>query len=97
MGCYINPPDQSKEAFLNAHGLPQTDHTEFLDWERVPTGMLPVVWVHNGYMTAAVICYKPSELEEIMNDLGGRPYQMYYVEIEALKAVSPLESYLARL
>ena len=89
MGSYVNPPDQTKEDFLRTHGSPLEQPPT---WEEVPVGMLPVCWVHNGYMTAAGIAYCPQELEEFINDMGGRPYKWFIVPTKLLVKVSNLKT-----
>lgn len=106
MGCYINPggwgehkPSRpqwiSKEEFLGEFGIQSLNLEEFADPLNCPAGMLPVVWVDNGRMTAAGIAYSPSELAEFLYP-DARPKRYFYVEVETLKEVSPLEDYLKR-
>ena len=106
MGCYINPginPPEAvpfppsaqgaKEAWLQRHAtrLPAAPV-----WGAQPDGSLPVCWVDNGRFTAAIVCYKPSELDEVKADIGPRPFRWYFAPVAELLKVSPLAEYLAR-
>lgn len=94
MGCYINPQNETKEEFLRTNGLPPDSFEQFKDWNERPKGMLPVVLVDNGWMTAAAIAYKPTELKAFTYP-DPRPKQYYYVSIDKLKEVTDLERYFA--
>ena len=57
MGYYINPSNESKEAFLMREG-------EATDGPTYPTAThLPVCWVDNGAFTAAGIGFSSAEVE----------------------------------
>jgi hypothetical protein len=57
MGCYINPPTCTKEAYLEQHGtLVSVDTYCYFKFDGEA---LPVCLVDNGYFTAAAIAYNP--------------------------------------
>ena len=61
MGYYINPPGETKEEWLNNHGLEVTG--DDVTWGRLPD-MILVCLVDNGPFTAAGICYSEVEFDE---------------------------------
>jgi len=82
MGYYINPPDMTKEQFLEKHGQPLSNPAEF----DFAGDALPVCLVDNTAMgfTAAGICYDPRERDVfILPD--GRPKKWFSVSKELLK------------
>ena len=93
MGCCVNPSDQSKEAWLFAHG-------ELVDqpkaFDTVPEGMLPVCLVDNGIFSAAAVAFDADEFKSFTDKTDRRPKLWYQVETDALFEVSPLERYLNR-
>lgn len=90
MGCYVNPSDMTKEAWLTLHGTPSTPS---LQWTDIPAGMLPVILVDNGMFRAAAVAYKPSELKEFLDPVDSRPKQVYLCLIDDLLKVSDLKNY----
>lgn len=82
MGYYINPPDMSKEQFLEVHGKPLPDPAGF----DFATDNLPVCLVDNialGF-TAAGICYNARERDVFISP-DGRPKKWFTVSRELLK------------
>lgn len=75
MGYYINPPDMSKEAFLEAKGirLPQAPEKAIED------DLVAVCLVDNFAFTAAAIAYDDSELA-VFKTPDGRSKKWYLVE-----------------
>ena len=51
MGCYVNPKNESKEAWLEKHGtvIPISIDTSYNDY--CEDGCLPVILVDNGFFT----------------------------------------------
>jgi len=94
MGYYVNPSNESKESFLMHSGTRIPSSTA---WADVPKGSLPVVWVDNGFMTAAGICYDESEFKQFLDPSDERPKKIYTVEIEKLLIVSDLPAQMATL
>lgn len=81
MGYYINPPDMSKEEFLQQHGTPISP----ADVKNHYTGdNLPVCLVNNGAFTAAGIAFDPHEADAFLYP-DGRPKRWYTVSKEVLK------------
>lgn len=81
MGYYINPPDQTKEQWLQANGI-QQDSVPSLD----PTGVnVPVCLMDNGPFTAAVVAYDQSEIDAFSDPSDDRPKVWFLVP--ALKIV----------
>lgn len=85
MTTYINPPGETKEDFLArcAKEVPG------LSWDDVPEGFAPVVWVNNGWMTAAGVCGNRQEFEAFLDPNDRRPKRTYLVEKSALEGVCP--------
>ena len=78
MGYYINPPGQTKEQWLKAHGRLITE-TEARSL-RAMDEYLIVCLVDNGWMTAAGICYDDHERDMFMlpdTDGPQRPRKWY--------------------
>lgn len=86
MGCYINPKDKSKEAFLILNGTPTLEPCEITETE------LPVCLVDNGLFTAAGIAYDEDEVDAFLHP-DPRPKRWYRVSRELLRTVSDLASY----
>ena len=93
MGCYVNPPSETKESFLEREGK-RVEPINALSWEDVPEGMLPVVLINNGPFTAAGVAYKRSELVEFTDPRDYRPKKVYLVPIDKLSEVSDIDIYL---
>lgn len=93
MGCYVNPSDQSKESWLFELGI-LTDQPKSFDV--TPDGMLPVCLVDNGPFTAAAVAFDASEFKEFIDPTDTRAKLWYWVKIEDLRKVSPLERYLGK-
>lgn len=93
MGCYINPANESKEDFLEREGmrLPKAPK-----WGTIPDGFLPVCLVLNSRFTAAGIAYSENELRVFANPKDSRIKFWYFVPIEKLRDVSPIDEYLER-
>jgi hypothetical protein len=90
MGCYINPPDTTKEQWLERHGVRLDTAPQWCD---VPGGCLAVCLVSNGYFSAAAVCHDPRELETFKDPRDLRPKSWFMVEIAELATVSPIKEY----
>ena len=90
MGAYINPENETKESFLDREG----SEVSKLSWENKPVGTLPVVLMDNFIFTAAGIAYSKEELKVFTDPYDYRTKRYYYVDIEKLKTVSDVSSYL---
>jgi hypothetical protein len=89
MRIYVNPPGESKEAFLQREGV----QCKVLHWQFVPKGKLPVVLVDNPAFSAAGIAYTESALEEFTRESDTRPKRYYLVPIASLlDTVLPAEA-----
>ena len=91
MGCYINPPDMTKEAWLEKYGTkvePTAGCTKAKDlWAIKPEGTLPVILVNNlslGF-TAAGVIYDEKEGARFLDRPDDRPKVVYFCKIEDLK------------
>ena len=81
MGFYVNPRNETKEAFLQREGIsaPVSPKTT---WASVPKGFLPVALINNGFFTAAGIAYCEKELDAFTDLTDTRPRQLFMVKIE---------------
>ncbi len=86
MGYYINPENESKEAFLARHGQSITPE-DFLELEFCGLYQLVVALVDNGWFSAAIICFSKEELEHVqrMTLTDKRPLKFYIVKKEHLE------------
>jgi len=94
MGCYINPPDMSKEDWLHEHAEMTEGQLFPPVWDEIPEGHLPVCLVLNAEFTAAAVGYDEQENEAFSyteSDL--RPRIWFTAPIEALLEVSDLEKW----
>lgn len=87
MGYYINPKDQTKEAFLLEQGHPVSEAA--LARYTFDEDTLPVCWVQNPGMTAAGIAYNQEELNRFLMGVGNRKFQWYLVPRSALAPYLP--------
>ena len=83
MGAYINPPDESKEDFLEREGADLFP----VAFKSVPEGHHAVCLMDNGLFTAAGIAFDEREFNEFAREDGRRKY-WFTVPIEKLQAVS---------
>ena len=83
MGVYINPPSETKEAFLTREGLPITT-SAVRQWDFSKRDCLPVALVNNGPFTAAGVAYDHREAEEFTRPSDPRPRAYFAVPIEVL-------------
>lgn len=84
MGYYVNPPEETKEEWLNKHGKVITA-VEAREVFSNNSDYLPVVLVDNFMFTAAAIAYSPQELEEFLREDDIRPRKIYLVSREDLR------------
>lgn len=92
MGCYINPPDMSKELWLVLHSeetLPAGEPGPI-----TPTHV-PVCWVDNGDFSAAAVAYSPAEVERFSHPSPDdhRLRGWFQVPRAAVRTVSNLAEY----
>lgn len=87
MGCYINPPNKSKEAFLKEHGVRTNGPCEITETH------LPVVWVDNGPFSAAGVAYSKDEADAFNSPADNREKIWFKVSRELLRTVSDLSRY----
>lgn len=85
MGYYVNPPSETKEAFLDRVGK-KLDSP--MKWEDIPEGYLPVRLINNDWMAAAAIGYSKAEYVYFQDPSGTRPKTDYLVKIEDLIPVA---------
>jgi hypothetical protein len=84
MGYYINPPDLTKEAWLQEYGQVTTTPA----WP-APVDTVMVCLVDNGPFTAAAIAYCEEEFNEFSAPSDPRPRIWYYVPIDDIVRVEP--------
>ncbi|KKK56068.1 hypothetical protein LCGC14_3068240 [marine sediment metagenome] len=96
MRYYINPSGETKEAWLNNHGLevfyPAWDllTTNFPGLMKHPEGRgMYVCLVDNGPFTAAAICYTEQEFDEFNDPSDPRPQTWYVVPRKDIIDVCP--------
>lgn len=87
MGCYVNPPTQSKEAWLKQNGVKTDGPCAITESE------LPVVLVDNGMFTAAGVAFDAHELRAFTYPDDLRFKEWYKVPREKLREVSDLVNY----
>lgn len=92
MGAYINPPNETKDEFLQREGTrifyaDAFAHEDFTD-------KLLVVLVNNGSFTAAAIAFDAKEKEAFLSPDDPRICKTYVVERSKLYPVSSLQEYL---
>jgi hypothetical protein len=85
MGCYINPPDESKESFL-AREAKQINEYDFNN-AVFNEDELNICLVDNGPFTAAIICYCERELNYIQraNENDMRPKRYFRIDANKVK------------
>jgi hypothetical protein len=85
MGKYINPDDETKEAFVNREGKEiSVEEVALLEFE---TDSLLCCLVDNGLFTAGLICYCDNELKYIQRSLfdDDRPKRFYMIDKSKLE------------
>ena len=92
MGCYVNPVNVNKEAWLEKNAT--WKGTTPPDWSAVPQGELPVCLVDNGAFSAAGVAYSSDELRVFSDPRDVRHKRWYIVPTSKLHQVSPLKLYL---
>lgn len=94
MGCYVDPPNEEKEVFLEREGREVESDYISENYKRIKEkDELPVILVDNGPFTAAGIAYTEREFERFVR-YDNRPKRFFIVPIEKLKTVSVIEAYL---
>lgn len=94
MGCYVNPETEEKEEFLEREGEEVVSDYISENFKYIKEkGKLPVVLVRNDQFSAAGVAYCEDEFERFIR-YDNRPKKFYLVDIEKLKEVSCIESYL---
>lgn len=91
MGAYVNPPNQSKEEWLEENGVQISRGAAKRisnNIEDGPTEELAVCLVDNGPFKAAGICFEPREFEAFSQPDDHRPKKWFKANIEDLKKVS---------
>ena len=83
MGCYINPPNESKEAFLEREGRIVSVEEAVINKTEVP-----VCYFSNGAWTAAAVCDCDDELERFTEEVGARLINWYMVDYIKVLEVS---------
>lgn len=91
MGCYINPPDQTKEQWLRQNAevllVPPSSCGE------LAADKLPVCLVDNGSFTAAGVAFDDRELEAFQDPSDPRPKVWFSAPRTLIREVSPLIDY----
>lgn len=93
MGCYINPPNMTKEMFLDKNGVQLPGAPKVYRETYEGEIFLACVLADNGPFTAAGVCYNQPELEDWQFPRDTRKKTWYWVSFEELKTVSPVSDY----
>jgi len=88
MGCYVNPDNETKEAFLQREGR----RVSVVDAAITETEM-PVCLVNNGFFTAAAVGFSEDEIATFARP-DGRPKTWFMVEQSKLLQVSDLADFV---
>lgn len=83
MGYYVNPPNETKEVFLNREGL----EVPKADWDKVPKDSIPVILIQNPMFTAAAIAYSLPEYKVFIDPDDPRPKKIFIVKKSKLKEI----------
>ena len=83
MGCYVNPPNESKEAFLEREGRAIS-----VEEAVITNAEIPVCLFSNGAWTAAAVCDYDEELARFTDEVGARLISWYMVDAKKLSEVS---------
>lgn len=88
MGCYINPGNETKEAFLQREG-----RVISVNEATITEDEYPVCLVNNGPFTAAAVGFSMSEVAAFSRSDDRRPKVWFMVRREKLLGVSDLAEY----
>ncbi len=88
MGCYINPANESKEAFLNRYGK-----RDVSGQIQITETHVPVCLIDNGLFTAAMVFFHECEIEAMKHPSDRRPKTWYMVPRVEVRKVSDLALY----
>lgn len=91
MGSYVNPPNQTKEKFLEEHGFVLPQEARFSD---APRDHMIVVLIQNPLFSAAGIAFDERTFNNFMDPRDERPKKLYAVPISDLLPVSDLQMHL---
>lgn len=99
MGCYVNPPEVSKESWLELNAKPRgviiPAKQVIPAYSDFPEGTLPVVLLDNGRFTAVGIAYDEREYAAFTDTKKDfRPRFIYEAKVDDLMRVSDLVNYL---
>jgi hypothetical protein len=98
MGCYVNPKESTKEAWLDGNakqrGVIVGGKSSIPPYSSFPEGMMPVVLVDNGPFTAAAVAYCEAEYQEFTDLSDHRPRVIFEAKVEDLLKVSDLKNYM---
>lgn len=80
MGCFVNPLQGRKEAFLWRVQLREIPLEKFLgyDFDSVPVGHFLVVLVHNAVASSAMVCFDEAELTRWQRSASYDPRPITY-------------------
>lgn len=90
MGCYVNPPEMSKEDWLEENGT-LCNTIPVLDLE---SDELPVCLVQNRLFSAAAVCCEQGKMIEFTRPDDSRKKVWYLVPIKKLLEASNLRFYI---
>lgn len=86
MGYYVNPPTESKEAFLSREATEISRET-FLTISFPNAEKVPLVLVQNPVFSACVIAYSKAEAEYFADQSDVRPKKFFVIEHSKLEAI----------
>jgi hypothetical protein len=98
MGCYVNPSESTKEAWLEDNakrrGVIAGGAGAIPKYSDFPAGTMPVVLVDNGPFRAAAVAFCESEYEEFIRLDDSRPRIIFEAKVDDLLKVSDLKDYM---
>jgi hypothetical protein len=98
MGCYVNPKESTKEAWLGANakkcGVIADGVANIPVYSSFPKGTMPVVLVDNGPFRAAAVAFCEDEYKEFIHLDDHRPRIIFEAKVDDLLKVSDLKNYM---
>ncbi len=86
MGYYVNPPTESKEAFLKREATEISRET-FLNFSFPDEEKVPLVLVFNPAFSACAIAYSKAEAEYFANQSDVRPKKFFVIDHYKLEVI----------
>lgn len=90
MGVYVNPREESKEAFLEREGMHVAPPANLSE---IPANKMLVCWKNNGFFSAVALIYNERELRAFNDSTDGRDTIFFLVNKSSLFSVIPSSDY----